>query len=70
MSEEILKDGIFIGGPSASAIVYNRKFIESVIRALCEATGDDAEDYTATDLDNPRIASGEELEAIKKAIRD
>lgn len=68
MSEEILKGGIFVSGPKASVIVYDRELVETVIKAICEATGDDSDDYTATDLDNPRIASGEELEAIEKAI--
>lgn len=54
-SDEILKGGHFVGGPNASAIVYNTKYIEPVIKALCLLTGDDEDDYTATSLDNPQV---------------
>lgn len=40
----------FISGPQASAIVYDIKHAGPVIRALCEATGDDREAYATTDL--------------------
>lgn len=53
--------GYFIGGPHAAAIVYHHGHIEPVIKALCEATGDTEDDYTATDLDNPY---GRPLEAV------
>jgi hypothetical protein len=46
--------GIFIGGPHACATVYDMAHVEVVIKALCEVTGDDQDDYTATDLDNPQ----------------
>lgn len=45
--------GIFIGGPSASATVYDMAYVEAVIAALCEVSGDDPDDYTATVLDEP-----------------
>lgn len=47
------KEGFFIGGPNACATVYERNHIEAVIKALCSVTGDDEDDYTATDLDHP-----------------
>lgn len=40
----------FIGGPNACAYVDKHEHVEAVITALCECTGDDSEDYTATDL--------------------
>lgn len=40
----------FISGPNACATVYDRAHIEPVVAALCMATGDDNEDYTATEL--------------------
>ena len=47
--------GFFIGGPSASATVYDKDHIEPIIKTLCEITGDDPEDYTATDLEEPGV---------------
>lgn len=43
-------DGYFIGGPHATAIVHHIGHAEAVITALCGCTGDDADDYTVTDL--------------------
>jgi hypothetical protein len=63
-----LELGIFIGGPKAVAIVYDMAHVEPVIAALCSITGDDPDDYTATDMDNPTIASPEEVAAIEAAI--
>ena len=54
-SDAVLKGGFFVGGPNASAIVYNTKYIEPVIDVLCDLTGDDKDDYTATSLDNPQV---------------
>lgn len=45
--------GYFVSGPHASATVYDYDHIEPIIKTLCEITGDDADDYTATDLDHP-----------------
>jgi hypothetical protein len=45
--------GFFVSGPKASATVYNEDHIEPIINTLCELTGDDPDDYTATDLDAP-----------------
>jgi len=42
--------GYFIGGPRATAIVHDIEHAEAVITALCQCTGDDADDYTVTDL--------------------
>lgn len=55
-SDAVLKGGFFVGGPNGSAIVYNKDHIEPVIKVLCELTGEDNEDYTATSLDNPQVA--------------
>lgn len=59
--------GIFVSGPSASAMIHEWSQVEALIAALASVTGDDNDDYTATDLDNP-IASPEEVAAIQKAI--
>jgi hypothetical protein len=48
--QRLLKGGIFIGGPSFAAIVYDEKAVEPVIKALAEVSGDDEDDYTATVL--------------------
>lgn len=40
----------FISGPKACAYVDKPEHVEAVIKALCECTGDDSEDYTVTDL--------------------
>lgn len=40
----------FISGPSASIVTNSWCNIEPLIKALCYATGDDNEDYTATEL--------------------
>jgi hypothetical protein len=52
--DELLRGGIFIGGPKACAIVFDKNHVEIVIEALCKVTGDNGTDYTATDLDNPQ----------------
>lgn len=57
-NDQILKGGYFVGGPNSSAIVYNKDHIDPVIKVLCELTGDDDEEYTATSLDNPRGVQG------------
>lgn len=41
---------VFIGGPSASIFTNSFEAIEPLIQALCYITGDDSEDYTATNL--------------------
>lgn len=43
-------DGYFIGGPHASAMVYDMADAENVIAALAKRTGDDEDDYTVTSL--------------------
>lgn len=40
----------FISGPLACAYVYRYEHIEPVIAALCEITGDDNDEYTATEV--------------------
>lgn len=52
-------DGFFIGGPHATAVVYDLKHTESVIAALCSCTGDDADDYTVTNLSQPPAKDGD-----------
>lgn len=42
--------GVFVGGPSGSDFVEDRSIVEARIRALCDANGDDPDDYTATQL--------------------
>lgn len=49
--EKIGLSGYFLGGPSASAIVFDMADVESVILALCARTGDDPDDYTSTEID-------------------
>lgn len=68
MDNNLLVGGIFISGPTGSAIVFDKSHIESVIAVLASHTGDDADDYTATDLDNPKVVSKEEIAEIQKAI--
>ena len=68
MDNNLLAGGIFIGGPSASAIVFDAAHVELIIAALASHTGDDAEEYTATDLDNPKVLNKEEIAQIQKAI--
>lgn len=68
----------FLGGPSACAIVFDREYIEPVIGLLCEKTGDDSEDYTATDCSRDDVlgtmllaeALGEETAATPSPIMD
>lgn len=38
----------FISGPSVCAYVDKHELIEPIIKSLCEVTGDDTDDYTAT----------------------
>jgi hypothetical protein len=63
----ISKEGFFVGGPHGSFIVYDSSHVSPLLEALCEVNGDDSDDYTCTDLDNPVVASPEEVELIKKA---
>jgi hypothetical protein len=51
--KDVSENGFHIGGPNGCAVVYERRFIEPVIAALASVTGDDADDYTATDIDMP-----------------
>jgi hypothetical protein len=41
---------VLVGGPSASIFTNSFEAIEPLIQALCYITGDDNEDYTATEL--------------------
>lgn len=51
---KLLEGAIFVGGPQASAIVYDRAHIEPVIHALCRVTGEDPDDYSATILSSEK----------------
>lgn len=53
---KLLEGAIFVGGPQASAIVYDRAHIEPVIQALCQVTGEDPDDYSATILSSEKRA--------------
>lgn len=55
--KDVSENGFHIGGPNGYAVVYERRFIEPVIAALAAVTGDDAGDYTATDIDDPCVTS-------------
>lgn len=45
-----------IGGPSASAIIYDIGHADPVIAALCNATGDEPSEYTILDLHDSIVA--------------
>lgn len=53
---KICKRAIYIGGPGISqAIVFNLSDIEPTIELLARLHGYDVDDYTATDLNNPKV---------------
>ena len=56
--EQLTRKNFFLSGPNASAVVFNAEHIEPVIAALVAKTGDDPEDYTATDLTRQQAVAG------------
>lgn len=67
MTGPTVQTGFFIGGPSATATVYEMEHAEKVIEALCACTGDSPDDYTVTDLSQPPVHGA--LEAAAEPAR-
>lgn len=55
IADLIVKNAIYVDGPHGSFVVYDMKYVEAMIKAMCKINGDDTDEYTATNLNKPSV---------------
>lgn len=62
---EQIESRYFLSGPNASCVIFDKSKTEQFISAMALMTGDDPDDYTCTDLQNPTGKPAERAEDVE-----